>query len=123
MHYILSIVLIYFFVFFSCNTNKNTSESINTGKNSLTLQLEDSLNAKYISTAYSEYNPSNIGPSNRTLNQYVVNFNCSSSAFSALKTMIEADSKVEIIHHSNTLEKQSSKSVKSAKTKSIRENN
>jgi hypothetical protein len=110
-------------LFLSCNTNKNTSETSNIDKHALSIQLEESLSGKYISNTYSECNPTDISPSNKTLNQYVANFNCSSSAFSKMKTLMEADTKVEIIQNTNTSDRQSSKSVKSAKTKSIRENN
>lgn len=121
--YTLTMILICSFASFSCNTSKSSSESSNIEKNALTLELDEALSAKYISTTYSEYNPSDISRSNRTLNQYAVSFTCSSSAFTTLKNLINEDSKVKIIQIKNTPEKQSSKSVKSAKTKSIRENN
>ncbi len=110
-------------MFFSCNTNKKTSESSTAEINTLHIQLDESLSTKYIASTYSDYNPADMSPSNRTLNQYVVNFNCTASEFSALKELLAADNKVEIMQNSNQSDRQSSKSVKSAKTKSIRNNN
>lgn len=119
----LSLIVICITLLFSCKTNKNAAESSTVEKNNLHLQLEDSLSSKYISNTYAIYHPSEMSPSNRTLNQYVVNFNCSASDFLILKELLVADVNVEILENTNQSDKQSSKSVKSAKTKSIRKNN
>lgn len=119
----LGVILICTFLIFSCKTNKSSGKTSTTEKNTLNVQLEDSLTGKYISNTYSKYKPAGMSPSNRTLNQYVVNFDCSSSEFTTLMELLEADSNVEIIKSSNQSNIQSSKSVKSAKTKSIRNNN
>ena len=123
LFYTLGVICICSILILSCNTNKNTNESSAIEKNSLHLQLEESLTSKYISTTYSKYNPADMSPSNRTLNQYVVNFSCSAKDFAELQELLVADSKVEIISNSNQPDRQQSKSVNSAKTKSIRENN
>lgn len=89
----------------------------------LHIELKESLSSKYIASTYSDYNPADMSPSNRTLNQYVVHFNCTASEFAALKELLVADSNVEIMQNSDQSDRQTSKSVKSAKTKSIRNNN
>ncbi len=116
--FILYSFLIYSFLIFSCNTNKNTSEA-----HSIDIELLESLTEEYITSTYVKYKPSSISPSNKTLNSYRVEFNCSRSDFTELKGLLANDENV--IQGKTTKNKkiQSSESTNRVKTKPINKNN
>jgi len=106
--------------FSSCKTSKNVSK-----KNlSMIVLLKKKQDGSYFQKEYSAYNPSNVKKSNRTLNQYRVNFNCTEKEETELLKKLKDDSKViEFSISQNTTPKiQSSKNQRSVKTSPIRKN-
>ncbi len=89
----------------------------------LVIELAESLNGKYITETYDTYNPHNVGLSNKTLNQYSVDFKCSSKNFSKLEKLLASDSNVLEKQNTTKDKIQSYKSNGRAKTEPIRKNN
>jgi len=108
-------------VFFSFSCNRTKTLAIE--NYILVITLEDNLSGKYISENYQMYSPSEIKRSNKTLNQYQVNFSCSNAMFSKLQNELANDISVVKLDSQNSTNKiQSGKNDKFGKSKPIRNN-
>lgn len=87
---IVAILLIIVSLTFGCGTTKNVVKEDMT----LIVLLEKGKNGTYLEKNYSDYQPVNIKRANRTLNQYRVQFSCTTTEAKTLMQQLEDDPQV-----------------------------
>ena len=118
--YILSLFVISCFCL-SCNTNKKNTA---TEDHPMIVTLVKKQSENYITDHYKKYSPSNIGLSNKTLNQYRIIFTCNDKEYNTLKEELANDSNIlNFSDQLNSDDRMQGKNTKRAKTKSIRDKN
>lgn len=87
---IFTFILVLAICFVSCDTTKKMEKEDLT----LIVLLQKKETGDYLQKTYSDYQPTNIKRSNRTLNQYRVQFNCTAAETKTLLQKLENDPQV-----------------------------